>query len=380
MTARTTAVLALDDDRALLDVYSRTFARAGYRCITTQSGVEALSRIANESLDVVLTDLRMPGMSGVTFMQRVRALDADLPILVVTGAPAVDNAMESIDAGVFRYLTKPVGPAELVKSVGDAVHSRALAHARREAYAHLSLPRSGQATAQTVERALRTMWIAVQPIVSTSDARVFAYEALLRTKDPVLSDPATLLGAAERLGILPSVGQAIRAQSAALLPTMPLDVDLFINLHPLDLLDERLLSKSNPLFPFASRVVFEVTERSSLDGVPDARSRVATLRELGYRVALDDMGAGYAGLTSFAMLKPAFLKIDLTLVRDVDSDPMKQSLIRALLRLARELDIRVIAEGVETTRERNALNSLGCTLQQGYLFARPAAPFPSVSW
>src|SRR5689334_16906937 len=107
MSDRNVSVLALDDDRTLLDVYSRAFARAGYRCITTQNGAEALSRIATEAIDVVITDLSMPGMSGVEFMRRVRERDADLPILVVTGAPAIDNAIDSIDAGVFRYITKP---------------------------------------------------------------------------------------------------------------------------------------------------------------------------------------------------------------------------------------------------------------------------------
>ncbi len=380
MQERNVSVLALDDDRTLLDVYSRAFARAGYRCITTQSGAEALTRIASEPIDVVITDLSMPGMSGVEFMRRVRERDADLPILVVTGAPAIDNAIESIDAGVFRYLTKPVMPAELVKSVGDAVHARALARARRAAYAHLIGPESATASSAVLLRALETMWLAVQPIVSTSSLRVVAYEALLRTKDAVLRDPPKLLAAAERLDMLPAVGRAVRTLAAAVIPDMPADVDLFINLHPLDLLDDHLFSKTEALFPLASRVVFEVTERSSLEDVPDARARVMMLKDMGYRIALDDMGAGYAGLTSFAMLKPNFVKIDLTLVRDVDTDPMKQTLIRTIIGLARELNIEVIAEGVETVQERQALTNLRCDRQQGYLFARPGAPFPSVNW
>ncbi len=380
MSDRNVSVLALDDDRTLLDVYSRAFARAGYRCITTQSGAEALGRIANEAIDVVITDLSMPGMSGVEFMRRVRERDADLPILVVTGAPAIDNAIDSIDAGVFRYITKPVVPSELVKAVGDAVHARALARARRAAYAHLAGADSTAPTSAMLVRALETMWLAVQPIVSPVERRVTAYEALLRTRDAVLRDPPKLLAAAERLEMLPSVGRAVRTLAAAIIPTMPLETDLFINLHPRDLLDDQLFSRSEALFTHAHRVVLEVTERSSLEDVPDARARVALLKGMGYRIALDDMGAGYAGLTSFAMLKPNFVKIDLTLVRDVDSDAMKQTLIRTIIGLARELNIEVIAEGVETPQERQALTTLGCTRQQGYLFARPAQPFPTVNW
>lgn len=378
MEERSTTVLALDDDPMLLQVYSRAFARTGYRCITAKSGSEALARIGSEPIDIVVTDLAMPGMSGVEFMRRVRERDADLPILVVTGAPAIDSAIESVDAGVFRYLTKPILPAELIKSVGDALHACALARARRAAYAHLRGP--VDVPPATLLCALETMWLAVQPIVSTAEARVVGYEALMRTNDAVLRDPLRVLSAAERLEMLPVVGRAVRARAAVLVDTIPAGIDLFVNLHPYDLVDDQLFSPASPLSRLASRVVLEVTERSSLEAIPDARGRVAVLKDLGYRVALDDMGAGYAGLTSFAMLKPSFVKIDLALVRDVDSDPMKQTLVRTIIGLAKELDIQVIAEGVETARERNALNGLGCTRQQGYLFARPAAPFPTVNW
>lgn len=378
MQERCVSVLALDDDSMVLGVYARAFARVGYRCITASSGGEALARIASEAVDVVITDLAMPGMSGLEFMRRVRERDADLPILVVTGAPAIDNAIESIDAGVFRYLTKPVLPAELVKSVADAIHSCALARARRAAYAHLhatdSVPRPALA------RALDTLWLAVQPIISVTEKRVVAYEALMRTNDALLRDPGRVIATAERLEMLPAVGRAVRALAAAIVPTVPGNCCLFINLHPCDLLDDQLFSPSEPLTKVARQVVLEMTERSSLEAIPDARGRVAALKDLGYRIALDDMGAGYAGLTSFAMLRPNFVKIDLGLVRDVDADSMKQTLIRTIVGLAHELGVEVIAEGVETPRERQMLESLGCTRQQGYLFARPAAPFPAVSW
>ena len=93
------------------------------------------------------------------------------------------------------------------------------------------------------------MWLAVQPIVSVADSRIVAYEALLRTRDAVMRDPPKLLAAAERLDMLPMVGRAVRALSAAIIPAMPADVDLFINLHPRDLLDDHLFSRAEALFP-----------------------------------------------------------------------------------------------------------------------------------
>jgi EAL domain-containing protein (putative c-di-GMP-specific phosphodiesterase class I) len=380
MLDRSVSVLVLDDDSQLLAVTSRVLTRSAYRCITCQTGSEALERLASEQVDVVVTDLSMPGMSGVEFMRRVRERSPDLPILVMTGAPAVESAIQSIDAGVFRYLTKPILPAQLIKAVGDAVHSCALARARRAAYAHLIAQEQSACDGQTLARALDAMWLAVQPIVSTVERRVVAYEALLRTKDPVLSNPSKLLAAAERLELLPSVGHAVRQAAAKVATTLPEGVDLFVNLHPSDLLDDQLFSRAAPLSSVADRIVLEVTERASLDEIPDARVRVSSLKEMGYRIALDDMGAGYAGLASFAMLQPNFVKLDMALVRDVDTDPVKQTLVRTLLGLARELGIEVIAEAVETAAERESLVSMGCTRQQGYLFARPGHPFPAVSW
>jgi EAL domain-containing protein (putative c-di-GMP-specific phosphodiesterase class I) len=378
---RVVCVLVVDDDQAMLDVYSRVLSRAAYRCVTARSGAAALSRMADTTIDVVLTDLNMDEMSGLELMRHVRARDPDLPILVATGSPGIDSALRSIDAGVFRYLMKPIDHAEVVRAVGDAVHARALAQARRAAYDYVgAATRSQTATPAVLLQALDTMWLAAQPIVCSRARRVVAYEVLLRTKHPLLGDPTSLLGVAEKLEMHNSVGRAVRRHAADLVGKLPSGVDLFVNLHPRDLLDGELFAKDSALSRRASRVVLEMTERSSLDDIPNARDRVADLKELGFRVALDDMGAGYAGLASFAILKPSFVKIDLSLVRDVDSDPMKQTLIRSIVDLGRSLEIQVIGECVETVGEKDMLVALGCELLQGYLFARPAVPFPSVAW
>ena len=103
MQERTTCVLILDDDQELLDLYSRYLARAGYRCISAQTGEVALERLKSDAVDVVISDLTLPGMTGMEFMRRARERDPDFPILVITGAPGVESAIQSIEAGVFRY-------------------------------------------------------------------------------------------------------------------------------------------------------------------------------------------------------------------------------------------------------------------------------------
>ena len=380
-TVRPTAsILAVDDDPVMLRLLATALNRAGYRSIDAESGEQALAILDRERVDAIITDLAMPGMAGLEFMRHVRERDPDLPILVITGAPAMDTAIGSIDIGVFRYLTKPITPAEIVRAASDAVHARALAQVRRAAYTHVFNTSQAEPTREALLGALDSSWLAAQPIVDIGRRQIVAYEVLLRTKSSELPHPGAVFSAAESLDMVATVGRAVRRHASKLAGEMPTDTLLFLNLHPLELLDDALFQAGAPLTRHASNIVLEMTERISLERIPDARSRVAALKELGFRIALDDMGAGYAGLTSFAMLEPEYVKIDLGLVRNVDSEPMKQTLIRTIVRLAQDLDIDVIAEGVESRAEAETLAGIGCSLLQGYFFARPALPFVDVTW
>jgi EAL domain-containing protein (putative c-di-GMP-specific phosphodiesterase class I) len=136
-----------------------------------------------------------------------------------------------------------------------------------------------------------------------------------------------------------------------------------------------LLGLDDPLAARASEVVLEITERASLEGIPDFRSRILNLRDLGYRIAVDDLGAGYAGLNTFAALEPDVVKLDMTLVRNADSEPVKRKLIGSMATLCRDLGIQVVAEGIETKAERDTVVDLGCDLLQGFFIGRPG-PLP----
>jgi EAL domain-containing protein (putative c-di-GMP-specific phosphodiesterase class I) len=152
--------------------------------------------------------------------------------------------------------------------------------------------------------------------------------------------------------------------------------NVFVNLHPEDLLDPTLYEPSGPLTSFAERTVLEITERASLDGLSDVRLRVARLREMGFRIALDDLGAGYAGLTSFISLEPEFVKLDMSLIRDIHCTDAKQKIVGTMVKLCHEMGKEIIAEGVEQAEERDALVQLGCDYLQGYFFAKPGPAFP----
>jgi EAL domain-containing protein (putative c-di-GMP-specific phosphodiesterase class I) len=163
---------------------------------------------------------------------------------------------------------------------------------------------------------------------------------------------------------------------AELLRASPPEALLFVNLHPTDLEDPEIYSDDGALTPYANRVVLEITERAALDQIHELGTRVTRLRSLGYRLAIDDLGAGYAGLTSFAQLEPEVVKVDMSLVRGIDASPVKQKLVRSIVALCTELGIRMVAEGIETAAERDMLVGLGGDLCQGYLFAKPGRGLP----
>jgi EAL domain-containing protein (putative c-di-GMP-specific phosphodiesterase class I) len=230
------------------------------------------------------------------------------------------------------------------------------------------------------ESALRNLWMAYQPIVRWSTRSIFAYEALVRSREPAIPHPGALFDAAEKLDRVRDVGRVIRELTPAPFSRAPDESLLFVNLHTQDLDDPLLHAEDSPLAAYASRTVVEITERASLDQIKDVRSRIDSLRRLGFRIALDDIGAGYAGLSSFAAIEPDVVKIDMSLVRDVHRSPTKQRLVSALTTLCENLGKVVIAEGVETADELWTLRDLGCDYFQGYYFARPEAPFASVNW
>jgi EAL domain-containing protein (putative c-di-GMP-specific phosphodiesterase class I) len=228
---------------------------------------------------------------------------------------------------------------------------------------------------EVFDRALDGLWMAFQPIVGDETKPAFAYEALLRSHEPAMSTPAEVLTAAEELGRLDELGQRVRALSATAFPRAPDDALLFVNLHSHDLLDPSLYDANAPLASLVPRVVLELTERAPLDRIQDVGRRLSILRFNGFRVAVDDLGAGHAGLASFATVEPEFVKLDMSLVRDLDTTPVQRRLVSSLLDACRDLKTRVIAEGVETEAELNALRELGCELFQGFYFGRPSDSF-----
>ncbi len=375
-------ILVVDDDALVARSLRRVLEVAGYQVTTVDDGRAAVEKITHNAYDVVLSDIQMPGMSGVELLSVVRSYDLDVPVLLMTGEPSLETAIEAVSLGALQYLPKPTSNEVLLNAVKRASRLHRMAQMKRAAL-KLSGEHDDQAGDRAglyacFERALDSMWMAFQPVVHKSERRIFGYEALMRTREASLPHPGAVLSAAERLGRLNDLGRRVRSLSAAAFEQAPSGAALLVNLHTQDLLDPELYETSSPLSKIASRVILEITERSTIDDVKDVASRTEVLRCQGFRIAIDDLGAGYAGLSSFVALEPNIVKLDMSLVRGVDRSSIRQRLVGSMTALCKEMGMSVIAEGVETVAERDSVCSLGCDLLQGYLFAKPGPPFPPV--
>jgi EAL domain-containing protein (putative c-di-GMP-specific phosphodiesterase class I) len=378
------SVLLVDDDPAVLRAVGRSLRGRGYAVVTAQNGEEATRQIGENAFDVILSDIGMPGINGIQLLRQVREHDLNVPIILITGEPAVETAVQALEYGAFHYLTKPIANEALEAVLEKAVRTHRMARIKQQAAELLgnanALGADRAGLEASFERAMQNLWMAYQPIVDPRSSSVFGYEALLRSNEPSLPHPGAVLDAATRLGRLEELGRLIRGRAAEPMLATPPATRLFVNLHVTDLLDPLLSSADSPLAAMSSRVVLEITERSSLDEVRDVRARIAVLREMGYSIAVDDLGAGYAGLTSFTLLEPEIVKLDMSLIRDVHQNSTKQKVVRSMTALAKDMGMIVVAEGVEYAAERDCLIDLGCDYLQGYLFARPGPPFPEVKW
>ena len=294
----------------------------------------------------------------------------------MTGQPDIDTANRGDDLGALTFIRKPFESAVLERALGRATMLAALARAKRDAIdAGIGgLAASNEYTALTTsfERALDSLWIAFQPIVDGKSRATIGYEALMRSNEPTMPTPVALLDAAERLGRIHDVGRRVRERVAgALAEGDDDDALVFVNLHAADLLDDQLFDDRAPLSKIAHRLVLEITERAAIHDISDARQRTAELRRRNFRIAIDDLGAGYAGLTSFATFEPEIVKLDMSLVRGIESSSVKRTIVGRIAGLCRDLQMRVVAEGIETTAELSCMRELGCEYLQGFLLGHP---------
>lgn len=376
-------MLLVDDEDGVRRVFARVLSRAGFQVSEAADGTTALAMLGRQHFDVILSDIAMPGLSGMQLVQAVRERGHRVQVVLATGNPTFETAMRAGALGVVHYLTKPVEHAVLIDVVRKAAELQHLLPvappSRPQVDSSPGLVVSRAGLTDSLNRALAGLELYFQPVVSVSQRCLWGYEALLRSHEPALPTPDAVLLAAEKLSQLVPLGRRVRELAAAAAASLPAGSRLLVNIHPFDLVDPQLLEAQAPLSAYAERVILEVTERASLQNAIDVERALLALRTLGYGVAVDDLGAGYAGLLSLLHLRPDVVKLDMQLIRDVDQDPRRQKLVRMVLTGCRELAVDVIVEGVQTCKERDALTLLGCDLMQGYFFGHPNPQFLAVA-
>lgn len=224
-----------------------------------------------------------------------------------------------------------------------------------------------------------------QPVVDAVDCRVLGVEALARVSDGQFATPEVLFRKAREQDLLWRLERMCRVRALASLPPLRGGQLLFLNTEPDSLFDPELV---DPRFAVRldgaglapDRVVLEITEHAAVRDFVRIRAAIAAIRRLGFRVAMDDLGAGHSGLKAVAEIAPDFIKLDMALVREVHRHTLKRELIGTFRRFADSTGITLVAEGVESRDELDTLLELGVRCAQGYLFARPAETVVAPDW
>jgi EAL domain-containing protein (putative c-di-GMP-specific phosphodiesterase class I) len=371
-------VLLLDDEASVLGVLSDYLRSPRLEIVTCQEIEAAEAVLKHKHFDVVVTDLRVSELGGLEGMRLIRFVATHFPETVVLAMSGYVN--EEVLAigkavGVTEVLEKPLDLKRLWRWVhgDDAVQDE-----------------GGEGPVESVDlfedfMARNIVKAVFQPIadlalVAGDDPtlrmeQIHGYESLARApSDTPLSNPEILFEyAARKERLLECDLMCIRA---ALRDAQPLgQARLFLNIHPRSL--------TSPDAPSAIRnevrrsgrdardIVLELTEHHAIVNAAAFGNHLQKLRDWGFQCALDDFGMGYANLRLISEIRPDYLKVSGYFCLGVAKDPYRQVLIRNVVRLAEDLKMPVICEGVETAEEHRIVRSLGVPFGQGYLFCRP---------
>lgn len=227
---------------------------------------------------------------------------------------------------------------------------------------------------------------AFQPIVNVRTREVFAHEALIRgPKGESAYSVLSQVNDANRY----QFDQACRMKAVATAARLGMTSFLSINFlpnavyRPEACIQSTLKAAREHGFPH-QRIIFEVTESEEVTDREHLLNIFRKYSDLGFKTAIDDFGAGYSGLRLLSEFQPSFLKLDMDLIRNIDSSPARQAIVKGLLLTSSLIQTQVVAEGIESKAERDFLASVGVELMQGYLFCKPAfqslGTIPESAW
>lgn len=382
-------VVVVDDEQANVVLLERILRAAG---VGEVHGItdphRALAACLDHDADLLMLDMLMPGMDGFAVMSAVReALPTDgfLPVVILTADASTVTRDRALMAGANDFVTKPFDRAEVVLRARNLLATRRLYLELQEHNASLQADLEAQRAQarraaeelsnrrQRIDRVLDgdALSMVLQPIRELATGELCGVEALARFATEPQWPPNRWFEEAAAVGR--GVDLELQAVRTALSELMHLPSELFlsVNVSPATALSPEL---PEVLGPAPARVVLELTEHTRIDDHELLAAAIAPVRRSGVRLAVDDAGAGYAGLRQILRLRPDIIKLDIELTRGIDQDPARRALATAMVAFASDIGARIVAEGIETADEVDTLLGVGVEWGQGYHLGRPDAP------
>jgi EAL domain-containing protein (putative c-di-GMP-specific phosphodiesterase class I) len=379
-------VLIIDGESIQRDITARCVEMLGWTAETAPCVEAALGKYASRPHNSVVVDLGLGRQDIERLLQRLRGDHLDPVLIFVSGAgdpthAAAARAARDLGLRVAGTLAKPIDPYSL--------HALLLANPVRKR-ADLR-DTGGNPSAKDLDRALREGEIHTeyQPKTDLSTGEIVGVEALARWHSPTfgLITPDQFVPVAEQSDLINRLTFRVLADAIAACrrwrEVRP-NYSVAVNLSPRVLADPALVPKIEELLgehglPPAA-LIAEVTELSLLSNLPAAAEMLTRLSIKGVRVSIDDFGTGYSSVLSLLRLPFAELKIDRSFVGVCRTDPEAWKLVRTTVSMARELEMQVVAEGIETAAISDRLRDAGCDTGQGWFFGRPMQEAAMLRW
>jgi EAL domain-containing protein (putative c-di-GMP-specific phosphodiesterase class I)/DNA-binding NarL/FixJ family response regulator len=377
-------VMLADDEEDVLDVMTDLMTSDPAIDVVgrAQDARQAIDLARAASPDVALVDVRMPGGGGPVAARGIRRDSPPTKVVAVSADSHPEAILAMLDAGASGYVGKEEPVEQILRAVHRAVDGKAsIAVSSLASMTERLVERGTEGTsrerrvvADRIAKAIEgpAMAMVYQPIVGLFRGDVAGLEALARFRGtPRNRPPDAWFAEAASVGLIAELELAAIELAMGDLDRVPEGTFLSVNLSPETVCSEELPAL---LADRAERVVLEMTE-GPLDDEERVISCLRSLRERGTRLAIDDVGAGYAGLGRVVILSPDFIKLDRSVVAGVATDPSRRSLIKRLMSFSDDVGIGVIAEGIETQADLEELRMLSVPFGQGFLLGRPG-PMP----
>ena len=386
-TAERIKVLVADDEETVRDVLEALLgSEPEIDMIGAAADTEAAIELACKTLpDVALVDVHMPGGGGTRATREILRRSPPTKVVALSAHEDVSTVLTMLRAGAVGYVVKGDSTDEILSAIHRTVEGKTSVPERLAVPVASALlehiqgrrdaSRTRQLQRERVVRAIedRAFRIVFQPIFDLERGDVVGMEALARFSDLPERPPNVWIAEAEAVGMLLDLELALVKAALDQLDALPSDVYLSLNLSPETAMSDRLgglLEVADP-----SRIVVELTEHAPVADYDELRESLSSLREGGVRLAIDDAGAGFASLRHIVRLDPDVIKLDITLTRRIERDPVRQALTVALVSFANQVGATVVAEGVETELQLEALRAAGIRFVQGFLLGAPG-PLP----